>query len=150
MERLVRLGDGLLEGGVVLAVAGQSLDHILDLHLEHDVHTALEVETQVELLLLALLVGEGLESHVEHGSVLHRIQIVLLGLGLVVEVERGGILGRLLLYATCLERKRELVNARERQKDRDEFNKTFTLHLVEKNLLLFVVIIVITHNSTQR
>ena len=150
MERLVRLGDGLLEGGVVLAVAGQSLDHILYLHLQHDVHTALEVETQVELLLLALLVGEGLESHVEDGLVLHRIQIVLLGLGLVVEVERGGILGRLLLYATCLERKRELVNARERQKDRDEFNKAFTLHLVEKNLLLFVVIIVITHNSTQR
>ena len=35
------LGDGADEGGIVLAVAGERLDDILDLHLQHDVHTAL-------------------------------------------------------------------------------------------------------------
>ena len=54
------------------------------------------------------------------------------GLGLLVEGELRGISGRLLLYATRLERKRELINTRESQQDRNEFNKTFTLHLSEK------------------
>ncbi len=128
LDRLVRLGDGLREGGIVAAVAGERLDHILDLHLEHDVHTALEVETEVQLLLLALLIGEGLEAHIEHGQVLNRIQIVLLRGGLPVDGELRGILRRLLLHAPRLERERELVNACERQQRRDEFNKAFTLH----------------------
>ena len=71
---------------------------------------------------------------------LDRIEVMLLRLGLLSDGELRGVLGRFLLHATCLERKRELINARERQQHRDEFNKTFTLHLLEKNLLLFVVI----------
>ncbi|CCZ97578.1 unknown [Alistipes sp. CAG:53] len=57
---------------------------------------------------------------------------MLFGLALLVEGELRGISGRLLLYATRLERKRELINTRESQQDRNEFNKTFTLHLSEK------------------
>ena len=52
---------------------------------------------------------------------------MLFGLALLVEGELRGISGRLLLYATRLERKRELINTRESQQDRNEFNKTFTL-----------------------
>ena len=138
LERGVRLGDGLDEGRIVLAVTGKRLDHILDLHLQHDVHAALEVQTQVELLLLALLVGELLESEVEDLQILHRVEVVLFGRGALLERELLGVLGRLLLDASRLERERELVHARQRQQHRDEFDKTFTLHWNDKNLLLFV------------
>ena len=144
--------DGDTRGGAalsVLAVTGKSLDDILDLNLQHDVHTALQVQTQIQLLLLALLVGELAESHVEDRHVLDRIQIVLFGTGLLLERELCGILGRLFLYASCLERKRELINTRERQKHRDEFNETFALHLREKNLLLFVCFVCNYHGYAQ-
>ena len=149
LEGLVGLGNRLLEGRIVLAVTGKSLDDILDLNLQHDVHTALQVQTQIQFLLLALLVGELAESHVEDRHVLDRIQIVLFGTGLLLERELCGILGRLFLYASCLERKRELINARERQKHRDEFNETFALHLREKNLLLFVCFVCNYHGYAQ-
>ena len=57
-KRLVGTGDGLLEHRIVCAVTCQGFQHVLHLHLEHDIHTALQVETQVDLLLLDLLVGE--------------------------------------------------------------------------------------------
>ena len=139
LEVGVGLLDGGDEGGVLCAVTGQSLYDILHLHLQHDVHTALEVQTQVQLLLLALLVGEALEAHVEHLKVLNRIQIVLLRLGLLLEGERSGILHRLLLYATCLERKRELVNTCQCQQHGDEFDKTFALHCEFNLFMLFFI-----------
>ena len=108
----VCLLDGSDEGGILRAVAGQSLHNIFHLYLEHDIHTTFQVETQVQLLLLALLVGKRLEAQVVNRHILDRIQIVLLRLGLFLEGERGSILGRLLLYATRLNRERELVNAR--------------------------------------
>ena len=132
LHRLVGHADRLDESRIVLAVAGQSLHDILDLHLQHDVHTALEVQAQVQLLLLTLLVGELAEAQVVNRQALHRIEVMLFGLALLVEGELRGISGRLLLYATRLERKRELINTRESQQDRNEFNKTFTLHLSEK------------------
>ena len=101
----------------MLAVAGERLDDILDLHLQHDVHTALEVETQVQFLLLALLVGELLEPEVINTQILNRIEVMLFGLALLVEGELRGVLRRLLLYAPRLEREGELVNTRKRQKD---------------------------------
>ena len=117
LHRLVGHADRLDEGRVVLAVAGQSLHDIFDLHLQHDVHTALEVQTQVQLLLLALLVGELAEAQVVNRQVLHRIEVMLFGLALLVEGELRGVLRRLLLYAPRLEREGELVNTRKRQKD---------------------------------
>ena len=96
-----------------------SPDHILHLHLKHDVHAALQVEAEVQLLLLALLVGEGFETEVVNRQVLHRVQVVLLGLGLPLLRELCGIPGRGLLYATRLERERELVNTREREQHRE-------------------------------
>ena len=138
LEVGVSLLDGGHKGGILGAVTGQSLDNILHLHLQHDVHTALEVQTQVQLLLFALLVGEALKAHVEHLQVLDRIQVVLLRLGLLLEGERSGILRCLLLYATRLERKRELVNTCQCQQHGDEFDKTFALHFV--NLICFYVV----------
>ena len=117
LHRLVGHADRLDEGRVVLAVAGQSLHDILDLHLQHDVHTALEVQAQVQLLLLTLLVGELAEAQVVNRQVLHRIEVMLFGLALLVEGELRGVLRRLLLYAPRLEREGELVNTRKRQKD---------------------------------
>ncbi len=46
LQRLVGLGDRCGESGIGLAVAGQRLDDIFDLHFEHDIHAALEVETR--------------------------------------------------------------------------------------------------------
>ena len=37
--------------------AGKSLYKVLELHLQHDVHTSLEVKSKVNLLVLYLLVG---------------------------------------------------------------------------------------------
>ncbi len=128
LHGFVGLGHGGDEGGIVLALTGQRLDEVLDLHLQHDVHAALEVETEVELLLLAVLVGVGDEAQVVDGQVLDRIEVVLLGLGLLLERELRGIGGRVLLDVPRFERERELENARKRQERRDEFDETFTLH----------------------
>ena len=49
-------GESLLELRIH-AVAGNGLHKILKLHLQHDVHTTLEVQTKVDLLGFALLVG---------------------------------------------------------------------------------------------
>ena len=50
-------------------------------------NTALEVETQVQFLLLALLVGELLEPEVINTQILNRIEVMLFGLALLVEGE---------------------------------------------------------------
>ena len=114
--RFVGFGDGRREGRIVLAVAGQRLDYVLHLHFEHDVHAALEVEAEVELLLLADFVGELRETEVVHGQVLHGVEIVLLGFGLLLGTELCGIPRRGLLYAPRLEREGELINTRDGQK----------------------------------
>ena len=119
LQRGVRLGDGFDECGVVLAVAGKRLDDVLDLHFQHDVHTALEVQTEVQLLLLALLVGEFLESEVIDPDILDRIEVMLLRLGLLSDGELRGVLGRFFLYTPRFEREGELVNTRKSQKDRE-------------------------------
>ena len=119
LQRGVRLGDGFDECGVVLAVAGKRLDDVLDLHFQHDVHTALEVQTEVQLLLLTLLVGEFLESEVIDPDILDRIEVMLLRLGLLSDGELRGVLGRFFLYTPRFEREGELVNTRKSQKDRE-------------------------------
>ena len=42
----------------ILAIVCESLHEVLELHLEHHVHTALEVEAEVDFLCLGRLVGE--------------------------------------------------------------------------------------------
>ena len=128
LQRLVGLGDRCGESGIGLAVAGQRLDDIFDLHFEHDIHAALEVETQIQLFLLTLLVSELAETYVEDGQILHRIQEMLFSPGSLLQGELRRISDSLLLDVTRLERKRELVNACERQERSDEFDETFTLH----------------------
>ena len=53
---LLRQIERFLEVGIG-AVAGEGLHEILELDLQHDVHAALEVEAEVDLLLLGGLVG---------------------------------------------------------------------------------------------
>ncbi len=127
-ESIIRLLDGGDKSRIVLAVTGQSLDDTVHLHLHHDVHTAFEVEAQIQFVALALLVGEFAEPKVVDRQILHRIEIMLFGSGLLLGRILRGIAGRFLLYAPCLERKRKLINARDRQKRRNEFDETFALH----------------------
>ncbi len=125
LQRLVGLGDRCGKSRIGLAVAGQRLDDIFDLHFEHDIHAALEVETQIQLFLL---VSELAETYVEDGQILYRIQEMLFSPGSLLQGELRRISDSLLLDVTRLERKRELVNACERQERSDEFDETFTLH----------------------
>ena len=114
-ESLLGLRHRFDEGGIVLAVAGQRLHDVLHLNLEHDVHTAFQVQAEVQLLLLDLLVGELAETQVVDGLILNRIEVVLLPFGTLIPVVSGRIRRRLLLYAPRLERERELVDTGNRK-----------------------------------
>ena len=100
-KRLVGTGDSLLKHRIVRTVSRQGLQHIFHLHFEHDIHTSLQVKTQVDLLLLDLLVGERNESEVIDRLVLHGVQIIdLRRLTKRVRLRNfRGILGRLFLHA---------------------------------------------------
>ena len=69
-ESLVSLGNRNYEVRIVLALACQRLNHILHLNFEHNIHTALQVETEVNLLLLALLVGKRSQTYIVNCFVL--------------------------------------------------------------------------------
>ena len=114
-ESLLGLRHRFDEGRIVLAVAGQRLHDVLHLNLEHDVHTAFQVQAEVQLLLLDLLVGELAETQVVDGLILNRIEVVLLPFGTLIPVVSGRIRRRLLLYAPRLERERELVDTGNRK-----------------------------------
>ena len=69
---------GLLQSLIenrILAVVRQGADHILNRDLQHDVHTATQVETEVDLLLFTLIVIELNKSQIVNGLGLYRIQI---------------------------------------------------------------------------
>ena len=83
------LHQRLVETGI-LAVVRKRPDHILDRDLQHDVHTAAQVETEVDLFLLALLVIELYEPEVVDSLRFDRIQIILL-----LDRVSGSVLGRL-------------------------------------------------------
>ena len=85
------LHQRLVETGI-LAVVRKRPDHILDRDLQHDVHTAAQVETEVDLFLLALLVIELYEPEVVDSLRFDRIQIILL-----LDRVSGSVLGRLVL-----------------------------------------------------
>ena len=137
--RLFGSCDGSLESGIVLALAGQRLHNVADLNLQHDVHTALQVQTEVELLLLALLVGVGLESQVVDRLILQRIEIVAHHRVAHLNLIPCGILLGGLLHASCLERERKLEDAGQRQKHRNQFNCSFTLHFALKICCYFLL-----------
>ena len=59
----VRRVDGLLEVGIGGIAACEGLHQVFELHLQHHVHTALEVQTEVDFLLFDILEGV-LEVHV--------------------------------------------------------------------------------------
>ncbi len=138
LHGLVRTIHRLDESGIVLTLARERLDQILNFDFEHHVHTALKVETEVELLLLALLVSVVLQAEKTVNGLIHdRIEIISLGGCSFSLVERLRILCGGLLHASRFERERELVEARDHQYDREQFNCAFTLHCRQKFCLYF-------------
>ena len=116
--------ERLIESGV-LAVVRKSPDDVLDRNFEHHVHTAAQVEAQVDLLLLALLVVELDETEVVDRLGLDRVEVILLFHGIP-----GCIFGRFLLDMPRNERKRQLIRASDRESDGQKFQCTFILHVV--------------------
>ena len=109
------LGERLVEHRV-LAVVGQCAHDVFNRNLEHDVHTAAQVETEVDLFLLALLVVELHEPEVIHGLRLDGVQIILL-----LDRIPGGITGGLLLDMARHKRERKLVRAGYCKNNRQKF-----------------------------
>ena len=119
------LRKGRIEDGV-LAIVGQRPHHILDGDFEHDVHTALQVETEVDLPLLYLFVGETQEYFLG----LDRVEIGLLLILLEFGGELFGIASRFPLDVSCHERERKLVSTCDRQNNRNGFDCASVLHCV--------------------
>ena len=128
-ECLVSLCDSSNECRIVLALTCERLNYILNLNLEHHIHTALQVETEVNLLLLALLVSERGQTYIVNCFVLDRIEIILLHRSLLLGRERFCILYGSLLNAFCFKRERELVKTSQTHKDGYPFDYSFALHL---------------------
>ena len=66
---------GFQESGV-LRVARQGIDDVFHRDFQGDVHTTLQVQTQVDFFFLSIAIGELLEAQVVHIHVAHRVQIV--------------------------------------------------------------------------
>ena len=115
--------EGLIEDGV-LAVVGQGAQHVFDRDFEHHVHPAAQVETEVDLFFLALFVVELDETEVVDRLGLDRIQIVLFLDGIA-----GRVLGRLLFDTLRDECKRKLVGTSDRERDGQQLQCTFVLHV---------------------
>ena len=143
---LARKVDSLGESGS-LVVAGQGLDQVLELDLQHDVHTALEVEAEIDLLRfdIFVLISEidflgrdgvevagvaGLRNGVED------IRLIFCGYiaecGAFLESCDGsiGIFGGFLLLQIRHECEGELPQTRQAQKDGHKSDCTFTLHVL--------------------
>ena len=129
-----------------LVVACKGLDEVLELHLEHDVHAALEVKTEVDFLRFDVFVRVA-EIHflgrdgVEIAGVprfcdgVEDISLVFGGYipecGALAESLDGGvgILGGFLLLEAGHGREGKLPDARDSQKDSHKSDCTFTLHV---------------------
>ena len=101
----------------ILRVVRQRLQNVTLLNLQHYVHTALQVQTQVDLLLLTIFVSVVYDSQAVNGQVLDRVKILLFHFVLQLSGISSSILSCLLLNSACRERERELVNTGNRQKD---------------------------------
>ena len=141
---LTRKFDGLVEFRSLVA-AGKGLDEILELDLQHDVHTALEVEAEVDLLRFYIFVRiaevdllgcDGIEIAGVAGlrDGVEDIRLVFCGYivecGALAEGCHGsvGILGRLLLLEIGHQGEGKLPQACQTQKDGHKSDCTFTLH----------------------
>ncbi len=62
----------------IIIIIGYGHEKFLQVHLEHHAHSSLQVEPQIELLLLAFIVGEFPEHQVEDGHVCYRVEVLVL------------------------------------------------------------------------
>ena len=126
---LLGLFNGLIEVGVILVV-GQCLHHIGHRHFEDDVHATLEVKTQTNSHLAALL--ECPDPKI-NGFIGERVQVVLSGF---FALDGGNLLG-LALVVLGNEGEAEVEDAHECKQDCENFYESFVLHFV-LNLLMFI------------
>ena len=115
--------NGILNGLVedrVGVVVGDSLNDIRNLDFENKVHTALEVKAEVDLLALALHIGE---TEVD-GLIGDRVQIG----GLDLRVSGRSLLGSA-LHMSRDKREGQLVQTHQRQEDGEYPYGSFVLHL---------------------
>ena len=107
--------ESLIENGV-FAVVRERTDHILNRDLQHDVHTAAQVEAEVNLFLFTLLVIELHEPEIVNGLRFYGVQIILL-----LDRITGGITGGLILDVARHKRERKLVRAGYCENNRQKF-----------------------------
>ena len=126
----------------VRAVAGESLHQVFQLHLQHYVHTTLEVQTQVDFLLLDALVSVSEEHFLRaDGVYIGPVSDVGHGVGYEFADLRGDvvsfykllrlllcILGSLPLLNTGNHREGELPDACNGKQDSNKSDPTFALH----------------------
>ncbi len=123
-EALV-IGVVRIECDIALA-AGMCCDHVGGLDFQHDVHTAFEVETEIQLTLLALLICILCDT-----EIVDRLVPLLGEVGLGVLFTSG-----LTLDTVRDERKRELKYAGECQKYCQQFDSAFALHCVKNFVII--------------
>ena len=139
------IGLGLRHGGHevrIRAVAGKGLHQVFQLDLQHDVHTALEVQTQVNLFFFHALVGVS-EEHlfradgVNVGSVSdvgHGVLYILTDFcGHIVRLDKLQglflcVLGSLVLLDAGYRGEGKLPDAGDGQQNGYESDPTFALH----------------------
>ena len=143
----------------VSRVVRQGLHNVFHSDFQHHVHTAFEVQTEVNLFLFYLFVGELLDEDVVDRFRFHAVEILLLFLHeqvLAVSlfahtgpiqsslVDGGccnllcGIFGSLFLNHTRHYAERKLVGASNRQDDCHEFDKSFVLHCLFSVLIYYL------------
>ena len=133
------VGDRGAESGILVVLAEVD-DQLGDAHFEGHGHTAFQVETQVDLFLLALAVGvaqQGIDLLFAVGAevavlVLVEERFAVLGLvaghgqrGIGLEV---GLLSRLLLHAGGEDGEGHLIRTRQRQEDGEYPKRAPILH----------------------
>ena len=112
----------------ILVVVRQRTNYIFGRNLQHHVHTATKVKTEVQLFLFYLAVVKLNETEVVNGLVFNRVQISNLFHCLLLRSKLCGIFGRIALYTSAYKSKREVVSAGECSEHCQQFKCTFVLH----------------------
>ena len=128
------IGDCLVEILVLRCGIGQSFQNVGHRNLQGDVHTALQVQTQAELLLAHLLECVVAQPHLLLGDFAHIIVVGPL-IGVVRHVGAAdvshchGLLLALGLVVVGHKRERKVERTNKNQCNGYNFNKTFSLHV---------------------
>ena len=121
-QSFVRISKRFDKGGV-FGIAHQSGQNVADLHLEDDVHPPAQVETQIEFLLFYLSVGHLVYQNIVDLYIGHAVEV-----GLLLERVTRGISKRLALDVSAHERERQLIDARQCEKNGEQPYNSLILH----------------------